>query len=123
MALFSALARFAPALNGFRHADLRPVVLALLPDDDYTTNQMTYDLRRLRLKGIIARLDGSHRYILTSYGRRVAMLITKMHNRIFNSVSHSLDIRPGLPSTLGQAFQHIEAEIDRIVSHAQLSPA
>ena len=123
MALFAALARFAPALNGFRHADLRPVVLALLPNDDYSANQMTYDLRRLRLKGLIARLDGSHRYILTSYGRRVAMLITKLHHRLFNPAAHALDERPALTSALGHAFQQIEAEIDRLVSSAQFSPA
>lgn len=123
MALFAALARFAPALNGFRHADLRPVVLALLPNDDYSANQMTYDLRRLRLKGLIARLDGSHRYILTTYGRRVAMLITKLHHRLFNPAAHALDERPALTSALGHAFQQIEAEIDRLVSNAQLSPA
>lgn len=123
MALFSALARFAPALNGFRHSDLRPVVHDLLPDDHYTANQMTYDLRRLRLKGLIVRIDGSHRYILTSYGRRVSMLITKMHNRLFNSVSHSLDTQPSPSSTIDQAFRQIEAEIDRLVSAAQFSPA
>jgi hypothetical protein len=121
MALFSALARFAPALNGFRHADLRPVVQTLLPGDEYTSSQMTYDLRRLRLKGLIARIKGTHRYILTSYGRRVVALMTKLHSRIFNPASVALDPAQELSSILTRAFKQIDAEIDRIVSDAQLS--
>ena len=34
---------------------------------------MTYDLRRLRLKGLIARIPDKNRYIVTSYGLRVAL--------------------------------------------------
>ena len=50
MALFAALSRFAPALNGFSHADVRETVQALLnvSPEDYTASQMGYDLRRLR---------------------------------------------------------------------------
>lgn len=123
MALFAALSRFAPALNGFRHADLRPVVHSLLQCDDYTSAQMTYDLRRLRLKGLIARIQGKHRYIITSYGRRVAALMTKLHTRIFNLASHALVPAPDVSFTLARAFKQIDAELDRIVAVAQLSSA
>lgn len=123
MALFAALSRFAPALNGFRHGDLRPVVQSLLQCDDYTSSQMTYDLRRLRLKGLIARIQGTHRYIITSYGRRVAALMTKLHSRIFNLASAALVPEQELAPSLARAFDKIDAEIDRIVSNAQLSYA
>ena len=123
MALFAALSRFAPALNGFRHADLRPVVHSLLQCDDYTSAQMTYDLRRLRLKGLIARIQGKHRYIITSYGRRVAALMTKLHARIFNLASAALVPAPDVSFTLARAFKQIDAELDRIVAVAQLSSA
>jgi hypothetical protein len=121
MALFAALSRFAPALNGFRHGDLRPVVHSLLQCDDYTSAQMTYDLRRLRLKGLIARIQGKHRYIITSYGRRVAALMTKLHARIFNLASAALLPAPDLSFTLNRAFKQIDAQLDKIVSDAQLS--
>jgi hypothetical protein len=120
MALFAALSRFAPALNGFRHSDLRPVVQTLLQCDEYTSSQMTYDLRRLRLKGLIARIQGTHRYIITSYGRRVAALMTKLHARIFNLASAALDSTQERSFTLAKAFNQIDAEIDRMVSNAQL---
>lgn len=123
MALFAALARFAPALNGFRHADLRPLVQSLSHADQYTASQMTYDLRRLRIKGVIARIKGTHRYIITSYGRRVAVLMTKLHARIFNLASAALDPDTDLSFTLARAFHQIDAELDRMVQNAQLSPA
>jgi hypothetical protein len=123
MALFAALSRFAPALNGFRHGDLRPIVHSLLQCDDYTSAQMTYDLRRLRLKGLIARIQGKHRYIITSYGRRVAALMTKLHARIFNLASAALVPAPDVSFTLARAFKQIDTEIDKMVSNAQLSSA
>lgn len=53
MALFQALCAFTHLPRGFRNHDLRPAVGALL-GRSYTTAQMTYDLRRLRLKGLIS---------------------------------------------------------------------
>jgi predicted MarR family transcription regulator len=48
---------------------------------------MTYDLRRLRLHGLIERLPHSQRYRVTNLGQRVALFFTKVHSRI---------LRPGL---------------------------
>jgi len=36
---------------------------------------MTYDLRRLRLKGLIVRIPDSNLYIVTSYGLRVQVSV------------------------------------------------
>ncbi len=40
--------------------------------DDYNAGQMTYDLRRLRLRGLIERIPHSQRYRLTSEGLCIA---------------------------------------------------
>jgi len=132
MALFAALSRFAPSLNGYRHGDLRPIVQALLNSapDAYTTSQtpappqvrVSYDLRRLRLKGLIARVENSHTYILTSYGRRVAYLMTKLHQRIFNLAGLALAAAAQVPATLASAFQQIDLELERLVANACLAP-
>ncbi|MDW5326743.1 hypothetical protein [Plantactinospora sp. KLBMP9567] len=45
--------------------------------DDYRPGQMTYDLRRLRLNGLIRRPPRSNRYILTEDGIRIAIFYTK----------------------------------------------
>jgi hypothetical protein len=84
---------------------------------------MSYDLRRLRLKGLITRLQGSHRYILTTYGRRVAYLMTKLQNRIFDVASVALAASAQLPSALAAAFWQLDAELDKLVANARLAPA
>jgi hypothetical protein len=125
MALFAGLSRFLPALNGFDNADLRETMQTLLnvTPDQYTAGQMSYDLRRLRLKGLIARIEGSHRYLLTTYGRRVAYFMTKLQQRIFNVASVALQASTALPTRLTRAFQQLDAELEQLVTAANLGPA
>lgn len=124
MALFAALCRFAPGLNGFRHAEVREIVASLLglAPDAYTPSQMSYDLRRLRLKGLIARLAGKHIYILTTYGRKVAYLMTKLQQRIFHLASSALETTFTISSPLARTFQQLDAELAQLVANAQLAP-
>jgi hypothetical protein len=44
---------------------------------DYTRTQMTYDLRRLRLHGLIERIPHTNTYVTTPEGIRVAVFHTK----------------------------------------------
>jgi hypothetical protein len=57
MALLLALTLFQHLIDGFHNRDLRVLVADLLgvTISEYTGSQMTYDLRRLRLKGLIFR--------------------------------------------------------------------
>ena len=114
----------APGLNGFRHAEVREIVSSLLalPAEAYTPSQMSYDLRRLRLKGLIARVAGKHTYILTTYGRKVVYLMTKLKQRIFDVASSALDTTIALPSQLANAFRQLDNELDKLVANAQLAP-
>ena len=43
---------------------------------------MTYDLRRLRLAGLIRRIEHTNRYVLTPDGVKVVVFYTKLHNRL-----------------------------------------
>jgi hypothetical protein len=52
MALAGALCLMVHAVAGFTNKSLRSLVAGLL-GADYTSAQMTYDLRRLRLHGLI----------------------------------------------------------------------
>lgn len=69
MALLQAITGFTHLPQGFRNRDLRPRVEALRARR-YTAAQMTYDLRRLRLKGLIHRIPDTHRYTARTYGLR-----------------------------------------------------
>jgi len=125
MALSAALSRFAPALNGFSNADVRETVQALLnvAPEEYTTRQMSYDWRRLRLKGLVVRIKDPHRYILTTYGRKVAYLMTKLQHRLLDVASVALNDSTQVPSKLAAAFRAVDAALDKLVANAQLAPA
>ncbi len=75
------LFRFQP--DGFTNRDLRTHLAPLLgrPPDTVTPGQVTYDLRRLRLHGLIRRLPHTHRYELTDLGRATAPFLTRLHDR------------------------------------------
>jgi hypothetical protein len=61
MALTGALCQTLLAATGFTNKNLRVLIAGLL-DSDYHPNQRTYDLRRLRLNGLIRRLPRSNRF-------------------------------------------------------------
>ena len=63
---------------------------------------MSYDLRRLRLHGLIERIPGTHTYTVTPDGVRVAIFYTKLHHRLLGpllAASHP-PATPGLRSAL-----------------------
>lgn len=93
MALFAALTLFLHLPNGFRNRDLRKHVADLLGADvsEYEAGKMTYDLRRLRLKGIISRKSHTTHYYLTPYGYKVALFLTRVNARLFRPGLASLD--------------------------------
>ena len=69
-ALLAALLRFDLLPAGFRNRELREAVAPLrgMSFDDYKAGQMTYDLRRLRLRGLIERIP--HRPAVSAHRRR-----------------------------------------------------
>jgi hypothetical protein len=112
MALLAALACqvYIPAEIGQR--TLRPTVAQLLQvaPGTYTSAQMTYDLRRLRLKGLIERIEHSHRYRITALGIKVVTFFTRLYERIFRPGLAALISPQPWPSDLAQALHQV-AEI------------
>ena len=64
------------AVAGFTNRSLRAQVAGFLATN-YSSSQMTYDLRRLRRKGLIQRVPRSNTYALTYDGVRVAIFYTR----------------------------------------------
>ncbi len=82
LALMQTLCLFALHPTGFRHRDVRDRIAQLLGHDrHYAAGQTTYDLRRLRLHGLIQRVPRSHRYRITSLGAHMAMLYVRLWAR------------------------------------------
>ena len=92
-ALLHALILFRQLPQGFRATDLRQHLAALSGCNPGTISQaaLTYQLRRLRLHGLIERLPKSFRYRVTDFGLRVALFFTRAYNRL---------LRPGLATAL-----------------------
>lgn len=122
MALLGAL---CVALNslGFTNKRLRAQVTQLLgvPDDHYTATQMSYDLVRLRRKGLIQRRPGSHVYDLTPDGIRVAIFYTKVHDRLLGPLI-AADAPPA-PPEIRRALSLIERHVQTRIEHARLGTA
>ena len=121
MALFQTITGFAHLPRGFRNRELRPRVEALL-GHPYSAAQMTYDLRRLRLKGIIHRIPKTHRYTTTSYGLKVALFVAKLYLRILRPEWPALlPADDQLPRPLRVALDAVEAQIRKIHEEAVLA--
>jgi hypothetical protein len=121
MALWVALSLFTHLIQGFRNRDLRRHVADLLGADagSYSAAQMTYDLRRLRLKGLIYRPPRTHRYFLTPHGWKVARLMTRLEARVFRPALAAFEDHPAaLPPQLSLALQRVDAQLDALIHHA-----
>ena len=118
MAVLAAAVGFTHLLAGFDNPTLVRLVGTLI-DAPYTSRQATYDLRRLRRKGLIIRLPGRHRYQLTPLGRRVAVLFTKTYGRVLAPGLAVLD--PHLPdelsrrSPLATAWRQLDRSLDTFI--------
>jgi hypothetical protein len=120
MALAGALCLFVHTVAGFQNKSLRALVAGLL-GMDYGAAQMTYDLRRLRLHGLIERLPHSHTYVLTPEGLRVALFYTKVHDRLFQPLLAA--DHPPAPPDLRQALRVLDRAIATYVTNARIGVA
>jgi len=121
MALLLALTLFQHLIDGFRNHDLRKQVADLLgvTMSDYTPHQMTYDLRRLRMKGLIYRPPGTNRYFVTPYGWKVARLFSRLEARVFRPAMSMFTSNDAvLPFPLRQALDRVDAQLDLLIYDA-----
>ena len=82
---------------------------------------MTYDLRRLRLHGLIQRVPRTNTYVTTPAGLRVAVFYTKVHDRVLGPLL-SPD-RPPASQELRRAMATLDHVVASYVTAARLTPA
>jgi hypothetical protein len=120
MALAGTLCMVVHAAAGFTNRSLRALVAGKL-GTTYTASQMTYDLRRLRLHGLIRRLPHTNTYAPTPDGIRVAVFYTKLHDRLLSPLLAA--DHPPAPQELRAALRTIDPAVEDLVANARLSPA
>jgi hypothetical protein len=124
MALLGALTNFGLIVGGLSNKTLRRYIPDLLevPAGAYSGAHMSYDLRRLRLKGLITRVPRSQRYILTELGTKVAVFFTKLYTRVYRPGLAALAPSQPLPSLLAQALTTVSDLIQSALLEAHVIP-
>ena len=122
--LWHAIILFRQLAEGFRSADLRHHVAALSGRDPDAISQgaMTYQLRRLRLHGLIERLPNSFRYRVTEFGFRAALFFTRLYNRLLRpGLAAALPGLRAVDAPLKRAFDNITSKVNAWIGQAQFA--
>ena len=120
MALAGTLCNTLLTATGITNKSLRALMTGLLAAP-YSPGQMTYDLRRLRLAGLIRRIDRTNRYVLTPDGVKFAVVYTKVYNRLL--VPLTAADQPQAPPELRTALATITRHVDHYADAARLPRA
>jgi hypothetical protein len=120
-ALLSALLVFRCQPNGFANSDLRALTgeLRRLDPGAVTTGQITYDLRRLKHRGLIIRIPGTHRYQVTDHGLDTARFLTTVHDRFLPTGLAELADPQHAPGRLKAAATEYRKAIDTLTATTQ----
>jgi hypothetical protein len=86
-----------------------------------TPSQMNYDLRRLRLHGLIRRIEHANRYALTLDGIKVAGFCTKLRNRLLGPLL-AADQAQAPAELRAAALRTIDQHIGTYITRARLAP-
>jgi len=109
-------------LQRWTTAQLRATLLdqCRLHQQDYTLNQIRYDLRKLRLHGLIERLPRSHAYRFTPKGQKLALLLVQLRRRIygpaaFGLLRHRPDPHHMPNSAFERAYHNLQRAFDQTI--------
>src|SRR6185295_5602715 len=123
-ALFVILSLFAiQAAGGFRAKEFRSLLAPLLGLDpaQLTPGRVSYDLRRLRLRGLIERIPRSSRYRVTPVGLALAIFCSRVYARILRPGLSTLDPSRSPHAPLARAVGQLQKTIDTFWDSAKLA--
>lgn len=123
-ALLNVLLLFLWLPRGFSHGDIREHLAPMLglQPSLMTLSRISYDLRRLRLHGLIERIPKTHRYRMTSFGLRTALFYTRIYARVIRSgLAHITPVAPAPNSVLRTSFDQLETAVDRWCKQAKIA--
>jgi hypothetical protein len=91
-----------------------------LKPGDYTLNQLRYDLRKLRLHGLIERIPKTYCYRFSSAGQKAAILLIQLRKRIYGPLAfgllrHRPNPQHGPDSQFERAYHKVEKAIDELI--------
>jgi hypothetical protein len=87
-----------------------------------TSGQITYDLRRLRLHGLIERIPHTFRYQVTDAGMRSAQFLTRLNDRVLRTgLAEITSPDPAASTALRAADRAYQAAIDDLARQGGLA--
>jgi hypothetical protein len=120
-ALLHALVLFRLLPHGFSNADLRRQ-LEPIRGTQTSAGALTYDLRRLKLHGLLRRIPHTHRYQVTPLGFRYALFFTRTYDRLLRpGLSVVLPDQLDCASKLRASFQRFESAVTSWLGEAQIA--
>jgi hypothetical protein len=122
MRLLAALGCAGLAFRAFSHTDLRAMLVgrfgAVAPE--VTPARLSYQLTKLRGKGLLRKVVGRNRYTLTDQGYRAALYLTKLHQRLLSPTLDGLDLAVRL-ALVASSHRLDRALVDLNVSFERLA--
>ena len=117
-ALFGVLVLFSLKIDGVRNRQLRPLLAQMLglEEAQITQGKMSYDLRRLRLHGLIERIEKTHRYRVTKEGLAVVHFYHRLYSRLLRPALSLIDAPAATQrSPEERPLQRFQSEMDKFV--------
>jgi Ribonuclease R winged-helix domain len=120
--LMEVLLHGGPQLAGWRTVQISQALQAAfaLSPQDYTLNQLRYDLRKMKAHGLLERVGQHYTYRLTEKGARVAAMFVLFQKRICGPLANSLfhhrpKPSPRPPAKIETAYHQADAAIQKLV--------
>jgi hypothetical protein len=86
---------------------------------DYTLNQLRYDMRKLRLHGLIERVPKSYAYRFTAKGAKLSILLLQLRRRLYGPLAFGLFRRRPDPEFLPNSrFEKAFLKVEKAMDHA-----
>ena len=88
MRAIKALAKSSNLIHGFNNKELRREIIIKngLKEEEYPSTKMGYDLKRLLVKGLIKKIVGTYKYVLTELGIKICKILLLLKEKILNPI-------------------------------------
>ena len=122
MRVIKALAKGSHLIHGFTNKELKKEIQVKnsLTEDKYSSTKMGYDLKRLLEKGLIKKIKGTYRYILTELGIKICKILLlikeKILSPIISGIRNTFNMKRKRLNKLEKYYNEIVNNLNKLVS-------
>ena len=114
MGVIEALLKRSNVIAHITNKDLRKEVQRVvgISDKEYGSTKMGYDLKRLVVKNIIKRVEGTHRYVFTEFSYKLCLMLLLIKDRVVEPMVSG--IRAGVKTAKNYMLPRLTAQFMKI---------